>query len=148
MDFPISGQELVQLIPQKEPFVFISSLLSVDERRCTTTFTFDPNHALCNYGNLSIGGIIENMAQSSGCKMGYENFMKGKPARAAFIGEVREFTYSRLPKAGELLTTEITIENMVFGSVVVIAGKVKVGREAIASCKMKVFFETDEEEVI
>jgi hypothetical protein len=45
MDFPISGQELVQLIPQKEPFVFISSLLSVDERRCTTTFTFDPNHA-------------------------------------------------------------------------------------------------------
>jgi hypothetical protein len=85
------------------------------------------------------------MAQSSGCKMGYENFMQGKPARAAFIGEVREFTYSRLPKAGELLTTEITIENMVFGSVVVIAGKVKVGREAIASCKMKVFFETDEE---
>ncbi|MBK7147489.1 MAG: hypothetical protein IPH78_01395 [Bacteroidetes bacterium] len=144
MDFPISGQALVRLIPQKEPFVFISSLLAVDENQCETNFLFDHHHVLCQNGLLGIGGILENIAQSSGCKMGYENFMLGQPTRAAFIGEIREFTYTRLPRAGELLTTKITIENKVFGSVVVIAGLIKTESETIASCKMKVFFEADE----
>lgn len=140
---PISGENLERLIPQKRPFVLVSTLQSIEGNSCTTTFRFEPDHVLCEDGVLSMAGLLENMAQSSGCKMGFEDYIQGKTPRVGFIGEVRDFTYSRLPLAGEELITEITIESQVFGSVSVIAGKVMLGHQEIASCRMKVFFETD-----
>ncbi|HLP49737.1 MAG TPA: hypothetical protein VK154_02575 [Chitinophagales bacterium] len=142
--FPISGEQLENLIPQKHPFVLISSLKEVNEKTCVTTFKINSDHVLCANGRLSLAGLLENMAQSSGCKLGYEDFMEGKKARVGFIGEVRDFQFTRLPAAGEELVTEITIENKVFGSVTVISGKVNTGGEEIASCKMKVFFQEEQ----
>ena len=143
--FPISGDQLVNLIPQKPPFVLISSLKEVNEKNCITTFTFNAEHVLCESGKLTLAGLLENMAQSSGCKFGYDNFMQSKKPRGGFIGEVRDFKYSRLPSANEELTTEITIENTVFGSVTVVSAKINTRNQEIASCKMKVFFEPEEE---
>lgn len=143
---PISGKQLINLIPQKEPFVLISSLQSVSENICVTTFSFDANHVLCVEGKLSPAGLLENMAQSAGCKMGFEDFLSGKKPRVAFIGEVRDFSFSRLPVSGETLHTEITIENKVFGSVTVMSGKILTYDEVIASCKMKVFFQPEPEQ--
>lgn len=143
--FPISGEKLQTLIPQKPPFVLINSLKEVQDKTCTTIFHFDEHHVLCDHGKLSLAGLLENMAQTAGCKMGYEDYTKGKSPRVGFIGEVRDFVYSRLPKAGEELTTEITIENQVFGSVTVVSGKILLGSEQIASCRMKVFFEAEPE---
>lgn len=141
--FPISGPQLENLIPQKHPFVLISSLKEINDKTCVTTFTINDGHVLCDNGKLSLAGLLENMAQSSGCKLGYEDFMEGRKPRVGFIGEVRDFQFSRLPAVGEELTTEITIESKVFGSVTVISGKVHTGGEEIASCRMKVFFEPD-----
>jgi predicted hotdog family 3-hydroxylacyl-ACP dehydratase len=143
---PINGENLTALIPQKNPFVLISSLEEVNETNCVTTFRFAANHVLCENGHLSAAGLLENMAQSAGCKIGYEDFMKGKKHAVGFIGEVRDFGFSRLPNAGEELTTEITIENKVFGTVTVMKGRILVKDEEIASCKMKVFFQAEPEE--
>lgn len=142
--FPILGNQLINLIPQKPPFVCISSLEGVNENNCITTFQFDSAHVLCENGKLSLAGLLENMAQSAGCKLGYEDFLAGKKPRVGFIGEVRDYHFSRLPNAGEELTTEIIIENKIFGSVTVIAGKIFSKKEEIASCKMKVFFQAEE----
>lgn len=142
---PISGNQLTQLIPQKPPFVFINSLHAVNENNCITKFKFDADNVLCADGKLSLAGLLENMAQSAGCKMGYEDFAEGKKSRRGFIGEVKEFSVSRFPNVGEELTTEITIEGKVFGAVTLIAGKILIGDEVISSCKMKVFFEPEEE---
>jgi len=141
---PISGTQLTNLIPQKPPFVFIDSLNEVSENTCITTFTFKADNVLCENGKLILAGLLENMAQSAGCKMGYEDFMESKKARRGFIGEVKNFSVSRLPNADEQLTTEITIEGKVFGAVTLISGKVFVGSEQISSCNMKVFFEPEE----
>ncbi|MES2620436.1 MAG: hypothetical protein V4615_06255 [Bacteroidota bacterium] len=89
--------------------------------------------------------LLENMAQSAGCKIGYEDFLNGKKHSVGFIGEVRDFVSNRLPQAGEELITEITIDYKVFGTVTVMTGKISVGSEEIASCKMKVFFEPEPE---
>jgi 3-hydroxyacyl-[acyl-carrier-protein] dehydratase len=142
---PISGENLASLIPQKHPFVLISSLEEVNESTCLTTFRFTSDHVLCESGQLSAAGLLENMAQSAGCKIGYEDFMNGKKHAVGFIGEVRDFGFTRLPKAGEELSTEITIEHKVFGTVTVMTGRIRVKDEAIASCKMKVFFEPEPE---
>jgi predicted hotdog family 3-hydroxylacyl-ACP dehydratase len=141
----ISDDDLIALIPQKKPFVLISSLKEVSDKNCITTFHFDASHLLSKNSRLHPAGLLENMAQSAGCKIGFEDFMKGKKHSVGFIGEIRDFIFSRLPRAGEELTTEITIENKVFGTVIVMAGKVSVGEEKIASCKMKVFFEPEME---
>lgn len=143
--FPIHGETLTALIPQKHPFVLISSLQEVNDVTCITTFKFDATHVLCENGKLSPAGLLENMAQSAGCKIGYDDFMRGKKHSVGFIGEVRDFAFTRLPNAGEELTTEVTIENKVFGTVTVMTGKIKVKDEEIASCRMKVFFQPEEE---
>ncbi len=143
--FPINGNQLTQLIPQKPPFVFIDSLNEVSENKCITTFKFKADNVLCENGKLMLAGLLENMAQSAGCKMGYEDFIENKKSRRGFIGEVKNFSVFRLPNVGEELITEITIEGKVFGAVTLIAGKVFVENQEIASCNMKVFFEPEEE---
>ena len=142
---PISGVHLTNLIPQKHPFVLISSLLEVNEKTCLTTFSFDAGHVLCENGKLSPAGLLENMAQSAGCKIGYEDFLNGKKHSVGFIGEVRDFSFTRLPLTSEELKTEINVENKIFGTVTVMSGRILVGEEEIASCKMKVFFEPEPE---
>lgn len=144
--FPISGDELAALIPQKAPFTFISSLQHVGQDNCITGFQFGPEHVLCFDGKLSAAGILENIAQTSGCKLGYEDFIKGKKGKLGFIGEVRDFIYTRLPEAGEELTTEVIIEKVVF-DVTIISGTVKINGEEIARCQMKIFFEPEPEQV-
>ena len=143
--FPILGSQLTQLIPQKEPFVLISSLQAVNDTNCITTFTFTSQHVLCFNGELSMAGLLENIAQSAGCKLGFEDFTQGKKTRLGFIGEIRDFEFLRLPKVGEELITEIIIEGKVFGSVTLLRGKVSCNNQAIAFCKMKVFFEPEAE---
>ncbi len=141
--FPISGQNLENLIPQKQPFVLVESLLEVTESSCSTTFTVPQNHVLCSDGKLSIAGLLENMAQSSGCKMGYEDFMSGKRQRRGFIGEIKDVVCNRLPLVGEILTTEVIIESKVFGAVTIVSSKVMSNSELLASCRMKIFFEPE-----
>lgn len=145
--FPISGEQLTNLIPQKPPFVFIHSLNEVSDNKCITTFKFEADNVLFENGKLMLAGLLENMAQSAGCKMGYEDFIENQKSRRGFIGEVKNFSVSRLPIVGEELTTEITIEGKVFGAVTLITGKVFVSDEEISSCNMKVFFEPEPEKV-
>jgi predicted hotdog family 3-hydroxylacyl-ACP dehydratase len=140
MMFPISGQELEKLIPQKQPFVLVSTLLDVTAMNCATTFTFLPNHVLCSDGKLSLAGLLENMAQSSGCKMGFEDFVSGQKPRRGFIGEIRDIVCNRLPLAGEILNTEVIVENEVFGAVTIVSATVISNAELLASCRMKIFF--------
>ena len=67
---PISGEKLIDLIPQKPPFVLISSLLEASKNHSVTSFRFDENHVLCEDGKLTIGGLLENIAQTAAAKTG------------------------------------------------------------------------------
>ncbi len=140
---PISGQNLENLIPQKQPFVLVESLLVVTDTTCSTTFTIPQNHVLCSEGKLTLAGLLENMAQSSGCKMGYDDFMAAKRQRRGFIGEIKDVVCNRLPLVGETLSTEVLVESKVFGSVTIVSSKVMSNSELLASCRMKIFFEAE-----
>jgi predicted hotdog family 3-hydroxylacyl-ACP dehydratase len=140
---PISGEKLIELIPQKLPFVLISSLLEVSEKTSASTFTFDDTHVLCSNGELTSAGLMENIAQTAAAKTGYECLMKGSKIPIGFIGDVRDFSFTKHPKVGEEILTEITIINEIF-DVTVISGVVKMDGEEIASCKMKIFVEPEE----
>lgn len=142
--FPVTGAELTRLIPQKPPFVFITSLESVSEAKAHTRFIFDENHTLCHNGHLTAAGVLEHIAQSAGCKSGYANYASGKPGRRGFIGEIKNFICVREPKAGERLDTEITLDAVVYGVVNMVSAKTLINGEEIASCAIKIFFESAE----
>ena len=139
---PISGDKLIELIPQKFPFVLISTLLEVSEKTCSTTFRFDESHVLCWNGQLTSAGLMENIAQTAAAKTGYECLMKGSKIPIGFIGDVRDFVYTKHPKPGEEITTQVTIINEIF-DVTIISGVVRLNGEEIASCVMKIFVEPE-----
>lgn len=136
----ISGQQLIDLIPQKPPFVLVGDLKRVSASGCTTSFTIPSDHVLCVGGVLQASSLIENMAQTCAAKQGFEYTRAGKPLPIGFIGDVKDFRCRKLPLAGDTIVTEIVIENQVF-DVTIISGRVLLDGEEIASCKMKVFVE-------
>jgi len=139
---PLTKEQTEFIIPQKQPFVLISSLTKADESGCETQFTVPENHVLLNGNKLSPSGIMENIAQSCAAMMGFINSGKDEKPKIGFIGDIRGFSCSALPKVGETLTTEIKIENQVF-DVTIIQGTVLLHNEQIASCKMKIFVKPD-----
>lgn len=142
---PVTGNALIELIPQKPPFVLISSLNEVNEHKCVTGFLVESTHVLYNCESLSVAALIENIAQTCAVKVGYECSLINKKVPLGFIGDIKDFKYTRLPVAGEELRTEITIEHQIF-DVTIIAGKISINGEEIATCKMKIFVEPEKAE--
>ncbi len=142
MKLPITGQKLIDLIPQKPPFVLISSLQTVSDNHSVTTFMIYDSHVLCHKGKLTTAGLMENIAQTAAVKMGYECKLAGKKIPIGFIGDVRDFVFTRLPVAGDEIQTEINIVHRIF-DVSLITGEIRMNGEVIASCKMKIFVEPE-----
>ena len=139
---PISGERLIKLIPQKFPFVLISFLIEVSDKICISKFIFDETHVLCQDGKLTSAGLMENIAQTAAAKTGYECYQKGKKIPVGFIGDVRDFVFTKQPKMGEEIETRIEIIHEIF-DVTVIAGTITLNGEEIASCNMKIFVEPE-----
>lgn len=142
MKLPITGQQLFDLIPQKSPFVFISSLEQVSSTHSVTKFIVPENNVLCNNLQLTAAGLLENIAQTAAAKAGYECKLQGKKIPIGFIGDVREFSFSLLPTVGNEIETEITITHTIF-NVSMIKGSVKLFGTPIANCTMKIFTEPE-----
>jgi predicted hotdog family 3-hydroxylacyl-ACP dehydratase len=140
MKLPIEGEELIALIPQKEPFVLISKLLEVSDTHCRTSFVAGNDHALANEGLLTTAALIENIAQTCAAMAGYDATLAGNPIPIGFIGDVRHFDCFFVPKATDEIMTTVTIENKVF-NVSIISGLIELNKVAVARCTMKIFVE-------
>lgn len=146
LTLPLSKIVTEQIIPQKQPFVLVSSLLEIAETGCRTGFTVPEGHVLTDEAHLQPSGLIENMAQSCALMMGYRGALEIANSnggevpepKVGFIGDIREFKCSALPEVGATIETQITIENQIF-DVTMIDGQVTQNGMSIASCKMKIF---------
>jgi len=81
---------------------------------------------------------MENIAQTAALSAGYTASSENKPAVLGYIGAVSNFEIYDLPKAGDELITEITVENRIF-EITVLSGKVWHKNNLIAKCEMKLF---------
>lgn len=146
LTLPLSQTVTEQIIPQKQPFVLVSSLLEIAETGCRTAFTIPEGHVLSDAQHLQPSGLLENMAQSCALMMGYNGAMQIANSeggevpepKVGFIGDIREFKCFALPEIGSTIQTRITIENQIF-DVTMIDGQVSQNGNPIASCKMKIF---------
>lgn len=126
------------LIPQRPPFVMIDSLISCGEHNTTTGFAIRADNIFVENGLFKEPGLVENIAQTAAARAGYISQQQNKPVDVGYIGSVNNLKVFSLPKTGDELITEITIENQIF-DVTLILGKITCNAELIAQCNMKIF---------
>ena len=129
---------IAEYLPQKPPMVMIGKLHSTVNGRTTTSFFIQDDNVLCNNGNFSEAGLIENMAQTAAAGVGYTaSLAKTKPP-VGFIGGIKNLRIQALPRIGDEIFTEIAIEHQVMNATVA-SGKVYLHQELIAECELKIF---------
>lgn len=103
-------ERILELIPQKPPFVMVDRLLEYTETTGKTGFVIPLDNILLENDVFSEPGLIEHMAQSMSLWRGYQGFLEGldKP-KTGFIGSIKTVEIFELPKAGSTLTTYVEI---------------------------------------
>ena len=127
----------MDILPQRPPFVMIDNLIRYDERIAATRLKVKENTMFVYDGELSAAGMIENMAQTCAARLGYYNLISGLPVKIGYIGAISGLHISRMPKVGEILETEICVEEEVFG-VTLVNGKSRIADRTVMEARMKI----------
>ena len=131
-------ENIETLIPQRPPFVMIDKLLAFNETTTRTGLHIKTDNIFVEHGLFKEPGLVENIAQTAAARAGYIAKTENKPVLTGYIGAINNLQIIMLPKTGDELITEITIENQIF-DVTLISGKISCNNELIAQCKMKIF---------
>lgn len=133
-----SRQEIINLIPQKDPFVFVDTLFEYTALTGVTGFTIPEENVLLANNNLSECGLIEHMAQSMSLHRGYQGSLSGqtKP-KTGFIGVIKTVEIFALPTVGEKLKTYVEILHEIMNVTSVSARTENERGEVIATSEMK-----------
>lgn len=133
-------QTILQLIPQRAPFVEVDEFYGVEGVCAQCGLTVREDNLLLDGDRLSEAGVLEHMAQSAAARAGYLAVSCGEEVRLGFIGAVNNASFARLPRIGERLTTTVEVLETVM-DIALIAVTSCVGDEPVAECRMKIFTE-------
>ncbi|GAB2693565.1 flexirubin biosynthesis protein [Mucilaginibacter koreensis] len=136
----LPDKNVIQIIPQRPPFIMIGELLSKDEHITRSSFAIPADNVLAANGYFTEAGIIENIAQTAAARAGYEAQQQNQPVAVGFITLVKNLEIIRLPKAGQTLLTEVEIQDQIFNTTL-ISGKVWCNKELIAQCNMSIMIQ-------
>lgn len=150
MDYRQSSEEFLRsidihkLLPQQEPFVMTGTLIHFEMNKIVTEFVIPEDNLFVNDGKFSAAGLIENMAQTCAARIGYINkYILLRGIQIGYIGAIRNLEIMELPSVGDLITTEVNIQEEVFGMLLADAN-VKCGDKVIASTEMKIAVRDEE----
>lgn len=133
----ISSVNVLDLIPQRPPFIMIDCLTHFDPVLTSSRFTVRDNNLFFSEGCLLASGLIENIAQTCAARIGYINRLSNEVIKLGFIGAVRNLKIYKTPLAGDTIYTTITVKEEVFQMTLVDA-VVKLNDETIAEAEMKI----------
>ncbi|CCX61306.1 uncharacterized protein BN727_02083 [Bacteroides sp. CAG:598] len=133
----ISSVNVLDLIPQRPPFIMIDCLTHFDPVITSSRFTVRDNNLFFSEGRLLASGLIENIAQTCAARIGYINRLSNEVIKLGFIGAVRNLKIYKTPLAGDTIYTTITVKEEVFQMTLVDA-VVKLNDETIAEAEMKI----------
>lgn len=128
---------VLELLPQRPPFVMIDALTAFDERHTSTRLTVRPSNVFYEMGRLTAYGLVENIAQTCAARLGYASYVLHRPPRIGVIGAINHFDVLRTPLKDETIRTDIEVEEEVLG-ITLINARVFVGSELIAASQMKI----------
>lgn len=129
--------DILELLPQRRPFVMVDRLVYYDPVVTTTRFKVRPDNLFCDDGHLSASGMVENIAQTCAARLGYINYTSGQPVKIGYIGSVNNFMINRNPAAGETLMTTIEVIQEVF-NITLVHARIMNGTETLAEADLKI----------
>jgi 3-hydroxyacyl-[acyl-carrier-protein] dehydratase len=134
---PTSDQKFVEsLIPQRFPFVMVHEISDYSESHLVSGFEIKEDNIFLLDGTFQASGLIEHQAQSVALHTGYKYYLLGKEAPTGYIGAIKSFEATALPKVGDHLKTEVTILNEVMG-VTLVNAVTTLNDQVIARSEMK-----------
>ncbi len=131
------AKTILDIIPQRPPFVFVDTLLEMTEDRSRVQFTVPTDCPLADGGYLTAAGLLEHTAQACAARIGYLQAQNNQPIRIGYIGSVKEMTVAYRPQTGDTLTTEIVLQESVF-DISLFRCVCKVGETVAAEVMLKV----------
>jgi hypothetical protein len=129
--------DIQTLIPQAPPFVMVGRLLESGAQVTRTGYRIVADGPLVENGRFTVGGLVENMAQSAAAGAGYAALAAGGEVRSGAIVAIHHLEVHRLPAVGEDLETTVTVTTRV-GDIVVISGRITCGQSLVAAGEMKI----------
>ena len=134
---PFEDIDMDLLLPQQPPFRFVDTLDYYSDEDTVVHLTVGSGHMLMDGDELSAAGLLEHMAQASATRSGYRSrFILHIEVGIGFIGQVKKYNISRLPRKGERLTTTVHLIQDFF-NVSMTDIEVRVGDELIATASLK-----------
>ena len=128
---------VLDLIPQRPPFVFVDRLVYYDDETVRSSFTVPETGLLLEDGRLCTAGLMEHIAQTSALRIGYISvYIRHIPVRIGYIGQIRGLVVYRHPLSGERLETELTMRQDIFG-ITLADAVVRCGEEVLAKASLK-----------
>ena len=134
---------IIDLIPQRAPIVMVDEFLGIEESVSKSSLTVREDNIFVDDATLSECGLIEHIAQSAAARVGHIFNTLNRPIPIGYIGSVNDFTISTHPKVGDAIYTTIEVIQEVF-NITLIRAVCVVNDVEIATCKMKIFLDTDE----
>ena len=127
----ITGEEILEYIPQRPPVVMVDTFYGIDERGCARSgLTVTADNLFVADGVLDECGIVEHIAQSAARRAGYMRY----------IGAVNDLKVHFLPPVGSRLVTQNVIEQTVM-NVTLLSARTECDGKPVAECRMKIYLE-------
>ena len=134
----LAAIEVHDLLPQREPFVMIGSLVHFDMKRTVTKTIIRESNIFVDNGIFSATGMMENVAQTCAVRIGYINkYILKKGIQIGVIGSIRNFEINSLPKIGDTISTTIDVRDEIFGMILADC-KVMIGDDVVATTEIKI----------
>lgn len=129
---------IYQLIPQREPFLFVDELVSAEEQICTTKYQVKHSDIFIDKGKLLEAGVIEHMAQSASVLAGFKALESGiENPPLGMIGEIKSFSIHRLPALEDTLESRVSF-GLSVGNITVASVETFVSGNLIAEAIFKI----------
>ena len=140
MDMDVSGIDIIELIPQREPMVMVGALKSVKENSLTSSLVISEDNIFSQDGYFREEGLIENIAQTAAAMGGYASLKGGSKVNKGYIGSIRKLLVYQLPRVGSSIETTVELQGNVM-NIDIVYGAVRLGDRVIAECEMRIFVE-------
>ena len=137
MNGNVSEVDILELIPQRPPFIMVDRLLHFDRIVTTAEFAVREDNIFLEGDELQPEGLVENIAQTCAARIGYVNLMNKESVRLGFIGAVRNLSILGTPKIGEKIETTITVKEEIFQMTLVDA-EIRLNGSVIVNAEMKI----------